>query len=62
VKRFHRTLIAAWAAAALGCTATAKETVVIGDVNWEASHAVSNVLKTVIETRLGADVKIIPAD
>lgn len=60
---FQQALIAAWAAAALiSGQAQARETIVIGDVNWEASHVVSNVLKTVIEKRLGADVKIIPAD
>jgi glycine betaine/proline transport system substrate-binding protein len=63
VKRFQHALIAAWAAALLGGNAAmAKETIVIGDVSWEASHAVSNVLKVVIESRLDADVKIIPAD
>ena len=62
MKRFQHALIAAWAAAILGGNAMAKETIVIGDVSWEASHAVSHVLKTVIENRLGADVKIIPAD
>jgi glycine betaine/proline transport system substrate-binding protein len=62
VRRFQHALMAAWAAALLGGNAMAKETIVIGDVSWEASHAVSNVLKVVIESRLGADVKIIPAD
>ena len=62
MKRFKHALIAAWAAAAFGGSAAAKETIVIGDVSWEASHAVANVLKVVIESKLGAEVKIIPAD
>lgn len=50
------------AAVCLAGPASAKETIVIGDVSWEASHAISNVLKLVIEQKLDADVKIIPAD
>lgn len=62
MKSFKHALIAAWAAVTLVGPAAAKETVVIGDVNWEASHVVANVLKVVIESRLDADVKIVPAD
>ena len=62
MKSFKHALIAAWAAATLSGPVAAKETIVIGDVNWEASHVVSNVLKAVIESRLDADVKIVPAD
>lgn len=43
-------------------TASAKETIVIGDVSWEASRAISHVLKRVIEDNLDAKVQIIPAD
>jgi glycine betaine/proline transport system substrate-binding protein len=42
--------------------AFARETIVVGDVSWDASHAVSNVLKVIIEDKLGADVKIVPAE
>lgn len=50
------------AAGCLATSAVAKETIVIGDVSWEASHAISNVLKVIIEQKLDANVKIIPAD
>lgn len=43
-------------------SASAREAIVIGDVSWEGSHAISNVLKLVIEQKLDTDVKIIPAD
>ena len=56
----------------LGLTATvglgfaqgvaAKETVVIGEVSWDASLAIENVLKTVMEKHLDVDVEIISAD
>ena len=62
MKRFTFTVGAALVAASIAGSAMAKETIVIGDVSWEASHAISNVLKFIIETKLDADVKIIPAD
>jgi len=58
----RKLLIGACAAGCLAVSAHAKETIVIGDVSWDASHAISNVLKVVIEQKLDADVKIIPAD
>lgn len=56
------TISAALVAACFSGSALARETVVVGDVSWEASHAISNVLKVIIEEKLDADVKIIPAD
>lgn len=55
-------LIALFALAGLSCTTLAKETIVIGDVSWDASHVISQVLKTVAESKLDVKVKIIPAD
>lgn len=40
----------------------AKETVVIGEVSWDASLAIENVLKVLMEKHLDVDVKIISAD
>lgn len=40
----------------------AKETVVIGEVSWDASLAIENVLKNVMEKHLDVDVEIIAAD
>lgn len=62
MKRFAYTVTAALVATCLAGNAQARETVVIGDVSWEASHAISNVLKVIIESKLDADVKIVPAD
>ena len=62
MNRFTFTFTAALMAASFAGVASAKETVVIGDVSWEASHAISNVLKVIIESKLDADVKIIPLD
>jgi glycine betaine/proline transport system substrate-binding protein len=62
VNRFNFALTAALFAASFTEIAIARETVVIGDVSWAASHAISNVLKVVIESKLDADVKIVPAD
>lgn len=51
-------------AAVLGLsqTAVAKETVVIGEVSWDASLAIENVLKNIMEEHLNVDVEIISAD
>jgi len=40
----------------------AKETIVIGEVSWDASLAIENVLKTIMEENLNVDVEIIAAD
>lgn len=66
--KLHRMLALTLAKAlAAGClalpaAAIARETVVIGDVSWDGSHAISHVLKVVIEQKLDASVKIILAD
>lgn len=56
------TLAVGLCALLVGGAVKAKETIVIGDVSWDASHVISHVLKTVIEEKLDAQVKIIPAD
>lgn len=61
MKRILLALTAALAVAT-AAPAMAKEQIVIGEVSWDAARAISNVLKVVIEERLGADVKIIAAD
>ncbi len=40
----------------------AKETITIGEVSWDASLAIENVLKVVMEENLGVEVQIIAAD
>ena len=40
----------------------ARETIVIGDQAWEGAHAISNVLKVVIEEKLDATVRIVNSD
>ena len=40
----------------------AKETVVIGEVSWDASLAIENVLKIIMEQHLNVNVEIIAAD
>lgn len=40
----------------------AKETIVIGEVSWDASLAIENVLKVIMEENLNVDVEIIAAD
>ena len=56
--------VALAAALGLGLSqgAVAKEKVVIGEVSWDASLAIENVLKTVMERHLDVDVEIIAAD
>lgn len=46
----------------LSAAAQAKETIVIGEVTWDASLAIENVLKVVMEEHLDVDVEIIAAD
>ncbi len=41
---------------------SAKETIVIGEVSWDASLAIENVLKSIIEDKFDVDVEIISAD
>lgn len=42
--------------------AQAKETITIGEVSWDASLAIENVLKAVMESHFDVDVNIIAAD
>lgn len=42
--------------------AGAKEKVVVGELNWTAAIAIQNILKVVIEDRLGADVEFVRGD
>ncbi|MGK0445822.1 MAG: glycine betaine/proline transport system substrate-binding protein [Bermanella sp.] len=41
---------------------SAKETIVIGEVSWDASLAIENVLKVVMEKNFNVDVEIMSAD
>ncbi|MBY4675368.1 ABC transporter substrate-binding protein [Marinobacterium arenosum] len=47
---------------AAASSAQAKETIRIGEVSWDASLAIENVLKVVMEENLDVDVEIIAAD
>jgi len=60
--KLKNVLAGAFVAGCLVTSASAEETIVIGDVSWDGSHAICNVLKVVIEQKLGAHVKIMPAD
>ncbi|MGR0278226.1 ABC transporter substrate-binding protein [Marinomonas dokdonensis] len=42
--------------------AVAKETIVIGEVSWDASIAIENILKVIMEENFDVDVEIIAAD
>ncbi|MEP0071080.1 MAG: glycine betaine ABC transporter substrate-binding protein [Marinomonas sp.] len=42
--------------------AFAKETIVIGEVSWDASLAIENVLKVIMEDKFNVDVEFIAAD
>ena len=54
------TMTAGLFAATLTNQIYAKETIAIGDLSWDASHAIGHILKAVIETKLGADAKVVP--
>jgi glycine betaine/proline transport system substrate-binding protein len=43
-------------------SADAKYKVVLAELNWTGAVGIEHVLKTILESRLGADVEIIPAD
>lgn len=58
----QKTIGVAFITSFLSSNTMARETVVIGDQAWEGSHAISNVLKAVIEEKLDTTVKIVDAD